>query len=127
MIISHISLRGDFFPVCYSDPPTILSSAINHTVNESSRTTLQCIANGYPPPMIRWSGPSGSNISLPNDQAMELVNTSRSQHGRYSCQAHNDEGYSETKVGYVNVQCRFIIQQNALLEELEGIQQTLER
>ena len=111
MNINHASLKGDFFSVSYSDPPTILSSAINHTVNESSRTTLRCKANGYPPPKILWSRPSGSQVPLSNNHPMVLLNTSRSQHGRYSCRAHNDEGYSETKVGYLNVQCKFIIKQ----------------
>ena len=111
MDINRVSLKDDFFSVSYLDPPAILSSAINHTVNESSITTLRCNANGYPPPIIVWSQPSGSQVSRPNNHPMVLVNISRSQHGIYSCQAQNDEGFSETKVGYLNVQCKFIIKQ----------------
>lgn len=106
--------------VLVSYPPTILSSAINHTVNESSRTTLRCKADGYPPPKIRWSRPSGSQVSLSNNHPMVLLNTSRSQHGRYSCQAHNDEGYSATKVGYLNVQYKPHINTTHLNEKLNS-------
>ena len=91
-----------------SDPPEIVDSTGNLTVNESSKTNLFCNANGIPPPTIRWSLPNGSYVNLSNSESLQFVNTVRKQHGRYSCQASNKAGNSPSEVMYLNVQCKYL-------------------
>lgn len=83
-------------------PPEIIYSTGNLTVNESSNSKLSCNASGHPSPTIQWSFPNGSNIR--NNGFLEIINTSRSQHGKYVCQATNDIGNSTSIVMYLNVQ-----------------------
>ncbi|XP_068734061.1 fibroblast growth factor receptor 2-like [Montipora capricornis] len=88
--------------VSYS--PVISYWIMNRTVNESSRTSLFCNATGYPAPRIQWNLTDGSSVTISNIKAFDILNVSRSQHGRYSCQAYNDAGSSNPKFGYLNVQ-----------------------
>ena len=90
------------FLLPFTDPPEIVSSSGNLTVNESFETNLFCIATGNPSPSILWSLPNGSS----NSQFLTFKNTSKSQHGRYSCKATNLLGNSSTTVMFLNVHCK---------------------
>lgn len=89
-----------------TDPPEILGYSRNLTVNESFDTNLFCNASGNPPPRILWSLPNGSSVVAANKTFLTFKNTSKSQHGRYSCQATNHVGNSTSLVIYLNVQCK---------------------
>ena len=94
------------FLLSFTDPPQIASSSRNLTVNESFETKLFCSATGNPSPSIQWSLPNGSTNVLTNNRFLTLKNTSRSQHGRYSCKATNLLGSSSTTVIFLNVHCK---------------------
>ncbi|CAH3158139.1 unnamed protein product [Porites lobata] len=86
--------------------PAINFSTPNLTVNESSKTQLTCKVSGNPLPLIRWTLPNGSRVR--NSGLLEFDNTTRSQHGKYACQASNKIGNSSVLI-YLNVQYRPMI------------------
>ncbi|XP_068734711.1 limbic system-associated membrane protein-like [Montipora capricornis] len=102
-----------------SYPPAISYWTMNLTVNESSRTSLFCNATGYPPPKIQWNLTDGSSVAISNNLPLHILKISRSQHGRYSCQAHNDAG-SSIRFGYLNVQYKPKINRTDLKNTFES-------
>ena len=94
------------FLLSCTDPPQIVSSTRNLTINESFETNLFCNATGNPSPCMQWNLPNESSIVLANNQFLTFKNTSKSQHGRYSCKATNFLGNSSTTVMYLNVHCK---------------------
>ena len=52
-------------------------------------------AIGYPPPQIQWNLTNPSSAIISKKLTLDILNVSRSQHGRYSCQACNDAGFSK--------------------------------
>ncbi len=52
-----------------SVPPNIVQAATTQTttVYEGAEVTLRCIADGYPPPMIKWVRPNGMALPLPGN------------------------------------------------------------
>ena len=75
----------------------------NLTVNESSKTRLFCNASGNPLPTTNWILP---NASIVNNTHLQFDNTSKTQHGKYVCQAVNIIGNVSVSM-YLNVQCEY--------------------
>ncbi|KAJ8042898.1 Lachesin [Holothuria leucospilota] len=77
--------------------------------NETANVTLRCLASGNPSPFINWTR-SGSKLPLERiiqttDDVITIVNVSRYDNGRYTCQATNSLG--ESASNYVDLKVQY--------------------
>lgn len=108
LLLCDESLLSTILLSC-TDPPEILYYSRNLTVNEFFETNLFCNASGNPSPRILWRLPNGSSLELANNKFLTFKNTSKRQHGRYSCKAFNRVGNSTFRAAvYLNVQCKYL-------------------
>ena len=86
----------------------------NATVTEGENVTLSCNASGDPVPSISWTK-NGSAISTSGDprisfgvdnKQMTITNVSRSDSGRYRCEANNSNGTVTSNAATLEIQCK---------------------
>ena len=83
-------------------PPTI-SPIPDKTVNETDNLTLPCVATGVPSPFVSWVKVSSGQRT--NGSLLQLTNISRSQFGKYRCEASNECGNAVETVN-ITVPCK---------------------
>ena len=97
MFANHLSLYLLSF-IDLLGPPTIKHVSDNQTVNEGDKVTLNCTADGNPPPNIKWTRLSNnSRVTFP-------LAVSRHDEGGYRCSADNGVAIKERDV-FITVQC----------------------
>ncbi|XP_022800875.1 hemicentin-2-like isoform X2 [Stylophora pistillata] len=81
-------------------PSSIIQITQHQNVTEGDNVTLMCNVSGVPPPTVYWMKPNGESVSGYN---LEVKNISRSEAGKYKCEASNEFG-NATKMTSVGVQ-----------------------
>ena len=86
--------------------PQISISSVPASYNEGSVVSIICRASGKPEPDVKWfrnekMRSQGTGIAL-----LTFNNVSRTDDGRYKCQANNSAGDSESYVALV-VHCKY--------------------
>ncbi|XP_022777667.1 hemicentin-2-like, partial [Stylophora pistillata] len=81
-------------------PSSIIQITQHQNVTEGDNVTLMCNVSGVPPPTVYWMKPNGERVS---GYKLEVKNISRSEAGKYKCEASNEFG-NATKMTSVGVQ-----------------------
>ena len=78
-----------------------------YTINETNTVAMVCRAEGVPTPRIEWKKTSNSKIVGYGEQ-LQIVNTSGSDDGTYTCTAINELG-SDSREVTLNVQSKPVV------------------
>ena len=101
-IFPRCLLTGKCFVWLFSDPPSITYIMNDTTFNENDRVTLNCQADGNPPPTIRWIFVNDSSY-VPG----LFYITGKQNEGFYKCIAENSVGRDESSRDvYLTVFCK---------------------
>ena len=93
-----------YYCLFYVDPPIITHISSNQRLNASSSVTLNCSADGNPPPVISWTRVSDNSAVV-----FPLTNTGL-QHGEtYRCTANNSVGSAVTRDVSIVVLCGYFV------------------
>lgn len=97
--------------------PTFLTESSSQVVREGDTVTLECIANGYPKPLVKWLR-NGEDIDISDlDSRFRIVGTGSLQiarvedadGGNYQCRASNAEDSSDIQASVqVQVPPKFV-------------------
>ena len=77
----------------------------NQTLNTGSSVTLNCSADGNPPPLISWTRVSDNSAVV-----FPLTNTGPQHEGAYRCTANNSVGSAVTRDVSIVVHCEDFLQ-----------------
>lgn len=72
-----------------------LTQRIIYSIEGNNATFPQCIATGFPSPIVTWSRVFSSlpkQRAIPRDGNLDIINTTAEDSGVYSCEASNDVG-----------------------------------
>lgn len=97
-IFNHYVLTGKCFVLLFSDPPKITHIMNDTIVNDTDKKTLDCQADGYPSPRIRWIFVS-NNSFVPGTFRI----TGKQDEGFYRCIADNGVGNLSIREVYLTV------------------------
>lgn len=98
----HCLLTSKCYVWLFSDPPSITHIMNDMTVNDGDTVTLDCQADGNPPPTIRWIFVNDSSY-VPGLFSI----TGKQNEGFYRCIAENTVGRDEsTRDVYLTVFCK---------------------
>ena len=87
------------------DPPVITHISNNQTLNAGSSMTLNCLADGNPPPVISWT-----RVSYDSAVIFPLTNIGPQHEGTYRCTANNSVGSAVTGDVSIVVHCEYFAQ-----------------
>ncbi|XP_068732590.1 neural cell adhesion molecule 2-like [Montipora capricornis] len=88
----------DHVQLVVEDPPNIIATSANQTVNEGSYLTLNCTTTGNPAPNTTWTRLWDNRVvSVP------LTNITRQDEGGYRCTANNGIGNPVSKDVFITV------------------------
>ena len=91
-------ITGKCFVRLFSDPPKITHIMNDTIVNDTDKVTLDCQADGYPSPTIRWIFVSNKSF-VPGTFRI----TGRQEEGFYRCIADNGVGNPATRDVFITV------------------------
>ena len=93
-------LPAGLFFCHFSAPPDITHISDNQTMIENDNMTLNCTADGHPPPSITWTRLSDNSVvTFP-------LTTRRQDQGVYRCTANNSIGSPATNDVFITVLCK---------------------
>ncbi|XP_068677246.1 receptor-type tyrosine-protein phosphatase S-like isoform X2 [Montipora foliosa] len=92
--------------------PEITRLPGDEVVDENNPVTVQCEAEGFPPPSIKWVKLLG-NRNVANGTYLFLPSAQRSDHGRYRCIATNGFGRDASADFNINVYYAPVINRTA--------------
>ncbi|XP_068703646.1 contactin-4-like isoform X2 [Montipora foliosa] len=92
--------------------PEITLHPGNKVVDENNPVGVQCEAEGFPPPLIKWVKLLG-NRNVANGTSLFLPSAQRSDHGRYRCIATNGFGRDASADFNINVYYAPVINRTA--------------
>ena len=77
----------------------------NQTLNAGSSVTLNCSADGNPPPVISWTRVSDNSVVV-----FPLTDIELQDEGTYRCTANNSVGSAVTRDVSIVVHCEYFVQ-----------------
>ena len=83
--------------------PASVNQLDNHTVEEGTSVSLNCIVIGFPAPFVAWSKVGSAEVI--EDRFFNITSITRAERGQYHCFANNTCG-SDFKVTSINVKCK---------------------
>ena len=93
-----------YYCLFYVDPPVITHISSNQRLNASSSVTLNCSADGNPPPVISWTRVSDNSAVV-----FPLTSIGLQHEGPYRCTANNSVGNAVTRDVSIAVLCEYFV------------------